>query len=62
MARLTEAARRNLSPDQFVFPKKRRYPIEDRKHAEVAEAYAEGTKDEAAVDRAVHAKYPDLGK
>ncbi len=63
--KLTTKAREQISPSNFVFPKERRYPIHDRRHAANAKARVAqfGTPSEkAAVNRAVHEKYPDMGE
>jgi hypothetical protein len=62
MAKLTYKARENLGAGAFVFPKDRRYPIHDRAHARNALARASGKSEESAVKRAVHSRYPDIGK
>ena len=70
MAQLTATARKKLPSKDFVFPKKRGYPIEDRAHARAALQSAGGARSgkpaspakKAKIRRAVHRKYPDLGK
>lgn len=61
MSRLTMAQRRAMSPSDFVFPDRApgpgSYPIKDRAHAAAALRFSEGTKDEAAVRRAVKKKF-----
>lgn len=61
MARLNMAQRRAISKSDFVFPAKApghgSYPIPDRAHAAAALAYSKGTPQEAAVRRAVAAKF-----
>jgi hypothetical protein len=64
MAKLT-AAKRNALPDSaFVFPKARKFPIEDRAHAKnaLSRAGAKGGGVKAKVGAAVRRKYPTLGK
>jgi len=63
MAKLTTKARKNLSSDDFVFPKERRYPIHDKAHARnalarVAQFGSEYEKQK--VKSAVKKKYPDI--
>ena len=41
MAKLSVAARKKIPKEQFGLPEQRKYPMPDRKHAQVAEAYAE---------------------
>lgn len=64
MAKLTAATRNALPSKDFVFPKKRKFPIENKSHARDAEsrAGAEGGSVEAKVDAAVHRKFPGIGK
>lgn len=64
MAKLTAAERNALPARDFVFPKKRKYPIEDAAHARDAESRAghQGGSVEAKVDAAVHRKFPAIGK
>lgn len=61
MARLTMAQRRGLPASAYVFPDRApgsgSYPIPDRAHAVIAIKDATGTKDEAAVRRAVKRKF-----
>ena len=64
MAKLTAAARKKIAPSNFALPG-RRYPIEDRSHAQnaLARVSQHGTPSEkATVRRKVHAKYPSMGK
>lgn len=64
MAKLTTAARKKIAPSNFALPG-RRYPIEDRSHAQnaLARVSQHGTASEkATVRRKVHAKYPTMGK
>ncbi len=59
---LDTETRNALESSSFVFPKDRRFPIQDLSHARNALSRASGTKDEEAVKRAVYAKYPALKK
>lgn len=63
MAKLTAKARKAIAPKNFALPG-RRYPIEDRSHAQnaLARVSQHGTPAEQATVRAnVHAKYPTMG-
>jgi hypothetical protein len=60
MTKLTYAKRDNLSKDEFVFPKTRRYPIEDAAHARDALARSSGKPEHAAVVSAVRRKCPEI--
>lgn len=60
--KLTYKARENLGAGAFVFPGERRYPIHDQAHARNALARASGKAEESTVRRAVHAKFPGIGK
>jgi hypothetical protein len=64
MAKLTTKTRKSLSSKSFVFPKSRKFPIEDAAHARdaLSRAAAKGGSVEAKVRAAVHKKYPSLGK
>ena len=65
MAKLTYQQRKGLSGSSFVFPKKRAYPIHDMAHARnaLARVAQHGSPSEqAAVKRAVYARYPGLKK
>lgn len=70
MATLSYAERKKLPAKDFVFPKTRGYPIEDRAHARAALDAAGGARTgkplppaKAAKVRAeVHRKYPSMGK
>jgi hypothetical protein len=50
-----------MPKSDFVFPERApgpgSYPIRDRAHAHIALTFAKGTKDEAAVRRAVYKKF-----
>lgn len=62
---LTAAQRKALPDSAFVYPKSRRYPIHDRRHA-IAALIMAGRSDTAgdleAVRRAIKKRYPDLLK
>lgn len=61
--KLTTKQRKNLSAKDFVYPKKRKYPIEDRTHAINALARVKqfGSKaEQIKVRMAVLKRYPDL--
>ena len=55
--KLNAAQRRALPSKTFVFPKQRRYPIEDRAHAIAALRFSAGKPEEAAVRAAVRKKF-----
>jgi hypothetical protein len=63
-ATLSTSDRKNLSKSSFVFPAKApgsgSYPIPDLAHARNALSRAAGKPEEAAVKRAVYAKFPQL--
>jgi hypothetical protein len=60
MTKLTTAKRESLSKSDFVFPKTRRYPIEDAAHARDALARSSGKPEHAEVVAAVRRKYPEI--
>ena len=62
MAKLTSQERKGLPKKDFVFPKDRKFPIEDESHARnaLSRAGAKGGETEAKVKRAVKAKYPGI--
>ena len=60
MTKLTYAAREDLPKADFVFPKTRRYPIEDAAHARDALARSSGKPEHAAVIAAVKQKFPQI--
>lgn len=64
MARLTSKQRNALPASDFVFPKQRKFPIENKSHARDAEsrAGAKGGTVEKKVRAAVHRKFPSIGK
>lgn len=63
MAKLTAAQRRALPARDFVYPTKRKYPIQDRSHAANAKsrASAQGGAVKKKVDTAVARRFPDMG-
>lgn len=64
MAKLTSAERKALPSKDFVFPGKRKFPIEDKNHARdaLSRAAHKGGEVEKRVRAAVHRKYPGIGK
>jgi len=62
MTKLTTAKRESLPKGDFVFPKTRRYPIEDAAHARDALARSSGKTENAAVVAAVKRKFPEIDK
>jgi hypothetical protein len=64
MAKLTTKKRKALKSKDFVFPKTRKFPIEDKAHARdaLARAAHKGGAVEAKVRAAVKKKYPGIGK
>jgi hypothetical protein len=64
MAKLTSATRNALPSKDFVFPKTRKFPIEDANHARdaLSRAGAKGGAVESKVRAAVHRKFPGIGK
>jgi hypothetical protein len=69
MAELSYSARKRLPSEDFVFPKTKGYPIEDKAHARAALQAAGGARSgkpassakKKKIRAAVHRKYPDLG-
>ena len=62
---LTAAGRAKIKPKNFVYPGSKSYPIQDRAHARNALARAAQSQTKGSyetVARAVHAKYPEIGK
>jgi hypothetical protein len=63
MTKLTEIQRDRLKTQQFVFPEKKAYPIENAAHARDALAmgarYASPAKD-AKIKKVVHKDYPKI--
>jgi hypothetical protein len=64
VATLTTKKRKSLSSKSFVFPKSRKFPIEDKAHARdaLSRAAHKGGSVQAKVKAAVHKKYPGIGK
>ena len=64
MAKLTAAKRNALPSSAFVFPKTRKFPIEDASHKRnaLSRAAAKGGSVEKKVRAAVHRRDPSLGK
>jgi hypothetical protein len=60
MTKLKYEERKELPKRDFVFPKTRRYPIEDVAHARDALARSSGKPEHATVVAAVKRKYPDI--
>ena len=60
MAKLTSKKREDLPKGDFVYPKPRRYPIEDAAHARDALARSSGKPEHAAVASAVKHKFPKI--
>jgi len=60
MAKLTYEKRQELPDGEFVYPKTRRYPIEDAEHARDALARSSGKPEHAKVVAAVRKKYPAI--
>jgi hypothetical protein len=60
MTKLTYEERKELPKGKFVFPKTRRYPIEDAAHARDALARSSGKPEHATVVAAVKQKYPEI--
>jgi len=63
MTKLTYAKRKALPSKSFVFPKTRKFPIQDAAHARnaLSRAGAKGGSVQAKVRAAVHRKYPNIG-
>ena len=60
MAKLNYEERKEMPEGDFVFPKTRRYPIEDAAHARDALARSSGKPEHATVVAAVKRKYPEI--
>ena len=60
MTKLTYVERKELPKREFVFPKTRRYPIEDAAHARDALARSSGKPEHATVAAAVKQRYPEI--
>lgn len=63
MAKLSYRDRKNLPSSTFVFPKERKFPINDVSHARnaLSRAGAKGGVVEQKVRSAVHSKFPGIG-
>lgn len=69
MPELSYQARKKLPSSDFVFPKSRGYPIEDKAHARAALQAAGGARSgkpassakKRKIRAAVHRKFPSLG-
>jgi hypothetical protein len=69
MSALSYSARKKLPSKDFVFPKTKGYPIEDKAHARAALQAAGGARSgkpassakKKKIRAAVHRKYADLG-
>lgn len=69
MSELSYSARKKLPSKDFVFPKEKGFPIEDKAHAKAALQAAGGARSgkpqsparRAKIKRAVHRKFPSLG-
>ena len=64
MAKLTSSERNSLPSSDFVFPKTRKFPIEDANHARdaLSRAGAKGGSVQAKVRAKVSSKFPGIGK
>lgn len=65
MAKLTSRERNQLPSSDFIYPKERKYPIEDASHARnaLARVSQHGSSSQKSKVRAsVHRKYPGIGK
>lgn len=65
MAKLDAKERNAIPSKEFALPGERKFPIEDRSHAQnaLARAAQSGVSEiKAKVTAAVHRKYPDMGK
>ena len=60
MTKLTYDERKELPQREFVYPRSRRYPIEDAAHARDALARSSGKPEHATVVAAVKRKYPEI--
>jgi hypothetical protein len=60
MTKLSYQKRQELPTSDFVYPKTRRYPIEDAAHARDALARSSGKPEHATVVAAVKRKYPEI--
>lgn len=65
MGKLTAKERNAIPAKEFALPAERKFPIENRSHAQnaLARASQSGVPEiKAKVTAAVHRKYPDMGK
>lgn len=65
MSKLTAGERKEIPTEEFALPGERKFPIEDRSHAQnaLARAAQSGVSSiKAKVTAAVHRKFPDMGK
>ncbi len=65
MAKLTSRGRKRMKSSSFAIPSKRKYPIDtiNRARNALARVAQYGTaKEKAQVRRAVHRKYPSIGR
>lgn len=62
MAKLNAAARSKLAGSDFVFPKSRKFPIKDKKHAEDALRERKFAPSPAKVVAVVKRRFPGVGK
>lgn len=64
MSKLTAAQRNALPSRDFVFPKERKFPINNPSHARnaLARAAHKGGEVQRRVRAAVHKKYPGIGQ
>jgi hypothetical protein len=63
--KLSYKEKKALPKGEFVFPKEKKYPIEDKAHARnaLSRVSASGTPEEKKkVRAAVHRKYPNIGE
>jgi hypothetical protein len=60
MTKLTHTERADLPKADFIYPKTRRYPIEDAAHARDALACSSGKPEHTAVAVAVSRKLPEI--
>lgn len=62
LSNLHASTRADLPDSAFVFPKTRKFPIHDRKHAKAALLLAGHSENPALVKAKVYARYPELRK
>lgn len=51
MAKLTSKGRNNLKSSQFALPEKRKYPVNDKSHAQNAKARAQQQYDKGNISK-----------